>query len=100
MEDEWNSDDVDDWDQIGFVISSKYRIAVFEQLAEAPSTPSSIASRTELPITHISRALQTLSERSLVELLVAKDTKKGRIYGITDRGNQLWKRLEVEEMVD
>lgn len=100
MEDEWDGDETDQWNQIGFIISSKYRMAVLEQLVEAPSTPSSIASRTGLPITHISRALRTISERSLVELLVSRDTTKGRVYGITDRGKQLWHRLEMEGMVD
>lgn len=98
MDDEW--DETDQWDQIGFVISSKYRQAVLEQLVKTPSTPSSIASRTGLHVSHISRALQTVAERSLVELLVSKDTTKGRIYGLTDRGEQLWRRIEAEGMVD
>jgi DNA-binding MarR family transcriptional regulator len=93
-------DDTEEWNLIGFVISSKYRIAVIERLSEGPSTPSTIASDTGLPITHISRALSALRERSLVELLVSKHKKKGRIYGITERGRQLWKRIQQEDMID
>lgn len=100
MEDEGAEDTTDDWDQIGFIISSKYRTAVLGQLIESPSTPSSIASSTDLPITHISRALRALRERSLVELLVSKEKKKGRIYGITEKGKRLWQRIEAEGMVD
>lgn len=100
MADERDENATDEWDQIGFIISSKYRTAVLEELMQGPSTPSSIASRTGLPITHISRALRTLRERSLVELLVSKDKKKGRIYGVTERGKQLWERIEAEGMVD
>lgn len=93
-------DDTEEWNLIGFVISSKYRIAVLKRLSEGPSTPSTIASDTELPITHVSRALSALRERSLVELLVSKHKKKGRIYGATERGQQLWKRIQKEGMVD
>lgn len=100
MENERNEDATDDWDQIGFIISSKYRRAVLEQLVEGPSIPSSIASRTGLPITHISRALRSLRERSLVELLVSKEKRKGRIYGITEKGKRLWDRIEAEGLVD
>jgi DNA-binding MarR family transcriptional regulator len=95
-----NGVDNDEWDLIGFVISSKYRIAVLETLSASPSTPSSIASETGLPITHISRALRGLRERSLVELLVSKHKKKGRIYGITEEGRHLWTRIEAEGLAD
>lgn len=90
----------DEWDEIGFVISSKYRIAVLETLSTGPSIPSSIASETGLPITHVSRALRALRERSLVELLVSKQKKKGRIYGMTEYGQRLWKRIETEGLID
>ncbi|ELZ46321.1 hypothetical protein C464_10918 [Halorubrum coriense DSM 10284] len=99
MENERNEDPTD-WDQIGFIISSKYRTAVLEQLVDGPSIPSSIASRTSLPITHVSRALRSLRERSLVELLVSKEKRKGRIYGVTEEGKRLWERIEAEGMVD
>lgn len=100
MENDRNENATDEWDQIGFIISSKYRTAVLEQLVDSPSTPSSIASRTGLPSTHISRALRSLRERSLVELLVPKEKRKGRIYGITEEGKRLWKRIEAEKLTD
>lgn len=100
MSDERDERTTDEWDLIGFVISSKYRIAVLDNLVQGPSTPSSIASETDLPVSHISRALGVLRERSLVELLVSKDKKKGRIYGITERGRHVWRRIETEGLVD
>jgi DNA-binding MarR family transcriptional regulator len=100
MTDEADENQAVDWDLIGFLISSKYRIAVLDQLADGPSTPSGIATETGLPITHISRALGALRDRSVVKLLVSKNTKKGRIYGITERGQRLWQRIEAEGMVD
>lgn len=100
MGDDRLGDETDQWDQMGYAISSKYRMAVLEQLVETPATPTTIASRTKLPVTHISRALRNFSERSIVELRVAKDTTKGRIYGLSDRGRRLWRRLETEGMID
>lgn len=95
-----DDDGADEWDQVGFVISSKYRVAVVRRLVENPSTPTAIASHADLPTTHVSRALRALTERSLVELLVPTDTRKGRVYGVTDRGERLWERIEVEGLID
>lgn len=100
MSDERDGRTTDEWDLIGFVISSKYRIAVLDNLVQGPATPTSIASETGLPVSHISRALGVLRERSLVELLVSKDKKKGRIYGITEHGRHVWRRIETEGLVD
>lgn len=88
----------DEWNEIGFVISSRYRVAVLERLDEGPATPSQIADDAELSITHISRALRGLRKRSLVELLVPEERKKGRIYGMTDHGEEIWTRIQDENI--
>lgn len=88
-----------DWDDVSFVISSRYRIDVMRQLSSGPSTPSQIATDADVGIAHISRALQRLRERSLVDLLVSDDRKKGRVYGLTDRGRNVWETIEAENMV-
>ena len=93
-------DGSDEWEEIGFVISSNYRTAVLRHLAEDASTPTAIADRAGLPVTHVSRALRTLAERSLVELLVPKEIKKGRRYGLTDRGRLIWQHIETAGMID
>jgi DNA-binding MarR family transcriptional regulator len=87
-----------EWDDVSYVISSRYRIATLRRLADGPATPSRIADDTGLSVAHVSRALQELRDRTLVELLVSEDRKKGRVYGITDRGNQVWKTIETENM--
>jgi DNA-binding MarR family transcriptional regulator len=89
----------DEWDDISFVISSKYRVAVLKQLAQGPATPSKIATDTEFTISHISRALRGLRGRDLAELLVSEDRKKGRVYGLTERGEQTWTRIEAENLI-
>jgi DNA-binding transcriptional ArsR family regulator len=90
----------DEWDAVGFVISSEYRIAVLGRLASGPATPSRIADDTGLAITHVSRALQSLRDQSLVELLVPEQRKKGRIYGATDRGIEIWELIQAKDLLD
>jgi predicted transcriptional regulator len=88
-----------DWDDVSFVISSRYRTAAIKRLAVGPATPSQIATDAEAGIAHISRALQRLRERDLVTLLVSDDRKKGRVYGLTEYGTTVWDKIEAENMV-
>jgi DNA-binding transcriptional ArsR family regulator len=87
-----------DWDNISFVISSRYRIVALRRLAVGPATPSQIASDADVGIAHVSRALQGLRERSLVDLLVSDDRKKGRVYGLTETGREVWDTIEAENL--
>ena len=87
-----------DWDQVSFVISSTHRIAVLQRLATGPATPSQIADDTGISISHVSRALSSLRDEDLVELLVSEERKKGRVYGITDRGAEIWSTIEAENL--
>ena len=89
-----------EWDEIGYVISSSYRTQVLGCLADGPATPSRIAEETNISIAHVSRALQELRERSVVELLVPEDRRKGRIYGITEKGDRVWEEMEAENLID
>ncbi|KAB1191221.1 MULTISPECIES: winged helix-turn-helix domain-containing protein [Haloferax] len=86
------------WDDIGFVISSRYRVDVIERLDDGPATPTQIASDSKCPVAHVSRAIQELRDRSIVELLVPEDRTKGRVYGITDDAEGLWKVIEGQQM--
>lgn len=90
----------DKWDEIGYVISSDYRVAVLRRLADGPATPSRLAEDTGIGIAHVSRALQGLREHSLVTLLVPESRKKGRLYGITEKGKTLWGQMQSENLVD
>lgn len=86
------------WDEVGYIISSRYRILVLERLREGPATPSRIATDSGSSITHVSRALQQLRERSHVELLVPEDRKKGRVYGITEEGESVWETVNAKDL--
>ncbi|WP_262177605.1 ArsR family transcriptional regulator [Haloarcula laminariae] len=89
----------DPWDDISYVISSRYRIATLRRLSDGPATPSLIADETELSIAHVSRALQELRDTDLVTLLVSENRRKGRVYGITDEGLEVWETIEAENML-
>ncbi len=41
------------WDEVSFVISSNYRVAVLQRLAVGPATPSQIADDAEISISHV-----------------------------------------------
>ena len=89
----------DPWDDLSYVISSRYRIATLRRLSEGPATPSLIADETDLSIAHVSRALQELRDNDLVTLLVSEDRRKGRVYGVTDEGLAVWETIEAENMI-
>ena len=66
----------DEWNDIGFVISSNYRVTVLRRLDEGPATPSQIAGEWDVAITHVSRALNELRDRDLVERHVSAITDR------------------------
>lgn len=87
-----------DWEVIGYVISSRYRVEVLQRLSDSPAPPSTIAEDTGCAISHVSRALQDLRDQGLVDLLVPESRKKGRIYGITDAGRDIWVKIESQNL--
>lgn len=89
----------DDWDLIGFIISSRYRKDVIAALSQGPATPSKLSERTDNSIASISHALSQLRENDCVELLVDEERRKGRVYGLTEKGEDVWKDLEEEQLV-
>lgn len=86
-----------DFEDAGFVLASSYREEVLEALDDSPGTPSGLRDRTGYELAHVSRSLGKLRERELVALLVPEETKKGRVYGLTDYGTEV---LEQVRLVD
>lgn len=87
-----------DWDEVSYVVSSRYRVVVLEHLADNPAIPSQIVDETGQDFSSVSRALGNLRSRGLVELLVPETRKKGRVYGITGKGTRVWNRIEEENL--
>lgn len=90
----------DDWDLIGYIISSKYRALVLKQLSKGPSTPSQISEETGQEIASISHSLTKLRNRDCVELLVPEDRRKGRVYRLTDKGQEILEHMEAEQLLE
>lgn len=86
--------DTEHWDAVSHAISSSYRVSAIQCLHDQPATPSYIAETDDLSVAHASRALQELRGEEMVELLVSEDRKKGRVYGLTEKGEAVAERLE------
>lgn len=87
-----------DWDEVSFVLASMYRVDMLERLVAGPATPSQLAVDTDHSISHVSRSLKELREHELVELLVSEDRRKGRVYGATERGGDIWDTIDAENL--
>lgn len=86
-----------DWDKVSLVTRSDYRQTAVESLISQPKTPSDIAEESGIEIAHISRSLKDLREAGIVRLLVAEDTKKGRIYGLSAEGEHIADHIRNNE---
>ncbi|USZ67266.1 ArsR family transcriptional regulator [Halorussus salilacus] len=83
-----------------FVVRSPHRTTVLTRLADGAAIPAQIREDTGLEYSRISEAANTLRERSLIELLVDDDTKRGRLYAVTDRGEEALKFMRENGMLD
>jgi len=54
----------------------------------------------ELSVSHVSRALGSLREKDLVELLVPEERRKGRVYGITSAGEEVWADISTKDLAE
>lgn len=88
-----------DWDEVSYVISSQYRLAVVDELANAPATPTKIASEAEFATSHVSRAVGRLLDRSIVELTVPESQRMNREYRLTKKGRRLWDAITEADLV-
>lgn len=86
------------WNKVSYITASKYRIEVMKQIGDAPKTPKQMEDNSDKPISHLSRAIQELVEEDLVKLLVDENKRKGRIYGFTALGKEVWGEIEEREM--
>lgn len=85
------------WNEVSFVVASTYRTTVLHRLMNGPATPSMIAGDAEITISHVSWTLSNLREHGLVELLVAEDRTKGRVYGLIDYGIETWETIKARQ---
>ncbi len=72
---------------------STQRTKVMKSLKGGAKMPSKIAKDTEILQNHISSVLKQLREHELVEC-INPEFRKGRLYRLTDKGEELVKNLE------
>lgn len=82
-----------------WVAMSPHRTKVLGRLMEGNALPSQIKEDTDQEYSRISEALKSLRNRELVELLVDENQKRGRLHGVTDRGEDAWRYMERQKMV-
>ena len=70
---------------VSLIKSSEYRSKVLKAINGNIITPSEIAEKTGLRLNHVSMVLTELKENNLVRCL-NENTRKGRLYQITDIG--------------
>lgn len=83
------------WDEIGYIMASKYRTIVIEKLSIKNYMPSTLAKETKFQLSHISRALKELTGKKLTICLNEK-SKKGKIYTLTEFGRKLSNIIKKE----
>lgn len=72
---------------------SKYRKKVMVTLAEDTKMPTQIARDSDIRVNHISKVLAELKSHELIEC-INPEVKKGRLYRLTEKGDDLMKNLE------
>lgn len=76
------------WENVGYVISSKYRTKIIKSLNESPKIPSEISKDTRIHQNHISNTLKQLKEHNLI-VCINPEVRKGRVYRLTETGEKI-----------
>ena len=87
-----------DWDLISFITSSKIRFKVLITLNKSPITPTDLSKKLNLHNSAISRALNELSKKDLIDCLTNKRTKS-KYYKISQLGKELLEKINKETEV-
>lgn len=83
-----------DWEAVGYCLGSVNRRRLLKALADGPAMPSELRDDLGLVGSSVSNQLGNLREHGLVQLLVPEETRKGRIYGLTEKGRQVHEEVE------
>ena len=79
--------------EISYVEISSYRKKVMKSLDGEVLIPTQIARNSEIRPNHISKVLAELKAHELVEC-INPEVRKGRLYRLTDKGDEIVKNLE------
>ncbi|WP_296792793.1 transcriptional regulator [uncultured Methanobrevibacter sp.] len=79
--------------EIGYVKISSYRLKVMKTLDGEVKIPSKIAEDSQIRQNHISKVLSELKSHELVEC-INPEVRKGRLYRLTDKGDEVVKNIK------
>ena len=79
--------------EISYVEISKYRSKVMKSVEGDVKIPTVIAKDSGIRTNHISKVLSELKAHELVEC-INPEVRKGRLYRLTDKGDEVVKNLE------
>jgi len=79
--------------EISYVNISKYRTKVMKSLDGEVLIPTQIAKNSGIRTNHISKVLSELKAHELVEC-INPEVRKGRLYRLTDKGEEIVGNLE------
>ena len=79
--------------EISYVKISQYRTKVMKSLDGDVKIPTVIAKDSEIRPNHISKVLAELKAHELVEC-INPEVRKGRLYRLTDKGDEIVKNLK------
>lgn len=83
-----------------WVVVSPHRLKVLRRLRKGNAIPAQIREDTGQEYSRISEAANSLRERGLIELVVPDDTKRGRLYSLTESGEEAWEYVLEQNMID
>jgi len=83
------------WKLCSYVIRGKNRRRVFLAL-ESPKTPTQLSKELKIHLPHVSRSLNELESRKLVECLTPAE-KVGRIYRLSGEGRRVLRMVKELE---
>ena len=81
--------------EMSYVNISKYRAKVMKSLDGEVLIPTQIARDSGIRTNHISKVLSELKAHELVEC-INPEVRKGRLYRLTDKGDEIVKNLEKQ----
>ena len=82
--------------EISYVQISSYRTKVMKSLDDGEVLiPTQIARNSDIRPNHISKVLAELKAHELVEC-INPEVGKGRLYRLTDKGNELVKNINLD----
>ena len=81
--------------EISYVNISKYRTKVMKSLDGEVMIPTQIARNAGIRTNHISKVLSELKAHELVEC-INPEVRKGRLYRLTDKGEEVTKNINLD----